>query len=136
MIVSDNLLDYNHIFGLFDALIDNPEYDVETILYIEDARYRLKVLSYDLIVIDVANSPFGQFSLEETQGGNITGIVWCEKELLGLGIPILFWSNWEDHPNLVKNFISKYPENKIGFLWRVSLDKNHLSEGIKNFLNY
>lgn len=134
MIVSDNLLDYNHIFGLFDALYDNPEYDVETIPCIEDARYRLNGQNYDLIVIDVANSPWGQFSLEETQDGNITGIIWCEKELLGLGTPILFWSNWENHPDLVKNFMLRYPENKIGFLWRVCLNKNHLLEGVKKFL--
>lgn len=133
LIISDNLLFLNK-FSIFDAF-NNTGYVIEKTGCIETANYWLtKPEEYVLIIIDIEMSPWRLFSLEETQNGHITGIVWCEKELLSLHIPVLFWSDWEDHPVLVKDFILKYPENKIGFLWRVNLKKNHLFEGVNKFL--
>ena len=106
------------------------EYDVDVTAYIATARKKLLPPQiYELIVLDIMMPTLGLFTEEETKNGLITGLVYYEKELKDMNIPVLFWSRNE-------NFEKEVEEKKwvnTRFLQR-NLDINHLLQGVNNFL--
>ncbi len=106
------------------------QYKVDAVSYIGTARYKLKQsIDYDLIVLDIAMPTQGLFDLSETSGGFITGLVYYERELIHLKIPVLFWSWNADFEGELKN--KKWANTD--FLLK-DVDENHLLLGVNQFL--
>ena len=126
LLIDENVLDYEN-----DINVLKTEYDVEAIGYIDTASYLLleKKIKYDLIVLDIMMPTFGLFDLKETSDGLKTGLVFYEKKLKKLDLPVLFWSwntAFEEEIN-AKNW------TKTKFLLKDTEEK-HLLEGVNNFL--
>lgn len=132
MLVTQNPRDYSNFIEIL-----RTAYTVDAMGYVSTARYKLSKPreEYILIIIEVRMVTLGEFSLEETKEGAITGIVWFEKELTQLGIPVLFWSYDEDNEKFVDELKIKYPNNKIGFIHRDNFEEDHLLVGVEEFLN-
>jgi Na+-transporting NADH:ubiquinone oxidoreductase subunit NqrF len=132
ILVTDNPRDYNN----FIEILRN-KYSVDTMGYISTARYKLLKYpeEYNLIIIEIRIVTHGEFSLKETKDGTITGIVWFEKELAQLGIPVIFWSYDKENKKLIDELKIKYPKNKIGFTQRDNFEEDHLLSGVEKFLN-
>ena len=106
------------------------EYKVDVTAYIETARVKLKKTNrYGLIVLDIMMPTLGLFTEEETEDGLKTGLVYYERELKEMNIPVLFWSR---NKNFKKEVEDKKWNNTC-FLVKSS-DEKHLLEGVKNFL--
>ena len=106
------------------------EYKVDVTAYIETARIKLKKTDrYGLVVLDIMMPTLGLFKEDETEDGLKTGLVYYEKELKKMNIPVLFWSR---NKNFKKEVEDKKWNNTY-FLLKNS-DKKHLLEGVKNFL--
>ena len=131
MVVSDRVRDFKYFI---DAL--NSKYEVFITPYIEGAENKLKIERFDLVVVEVSMSPLEIFTLEETEFGKITGIVWYQQFLKNFDFSVLFWC-WsfnEEKEVYVKNLKIEFPSKKIYFLER-GTDQNHLFECIKNILH-
>lgn len=132
MLVSDKAVDYRNFTKPL-----KDRYLVDSMGYISTARYKLSKCpkSYRLIIIEIRMVTLGEFSLEETHDGDITGIVWYKKELVDLGIPVLFWSYEDpDYELEIEKLQEEYPNNKIDVIWRENSYEDHLLDGVKDFL--
>jgi hypothetical protein len=132
MLVTENPGDYSNFIGIL-----RTAYTVDAMGYINTARYKLskRPKEYTLIITEIRMPTLGEFSLEEARDGAITGIVWFEKELAQLNIPILFWSYIEKNGELIDELKIKYPSNKIEFIYRDNSEEDHLLKGVQDFLN-
>lgn len=133
MLVSGKIGDFSNFIN---PLKKAYTYAVNCTAYISTARYLLKYpKEYSLIIIEIRMVTLGEFSLEETEDGDITGIIWFKKELTSLGIPVLFWSYDSDHKLEIEKLQKEYPNNKIGFIERDNSEEDHLLKGVQEFLN-
>ena len=132
MLVTNNPRDYSNFIEILQTA-----HTVDAMGYIPTAQYKLSkcLKEYILIIIEIRMLTLGKFSLEETKDGTITGIIWFEKELVQLGIPVVFWSYDEENEKLIDELKFKYPDNKIGFLQRDNFEEDHLLNGVEKFLN-
>ena len=130
LLISSRLIDLKNFINLL-----NVSYEVKIAKYIEGGQYLLEVpIKYDLIILEITIQPSDNLSLEETIDGQITGIIWYEKFLKDLDIPVLFW-DWDfngDKKNYVEILKLKFPGKKIFFLNR-GTDKDHLLLGVNEF---
>lgn len=111
------------------------EYGVESVGYINSARTFLKGNKYELIIIETKMPTLGLFTQNETQDGEITGIIWFEKELQSLDIPVVFWSWDESQKEIVEDLEKKYPDNMIGFCHRTT-GEDHLLDYVNEFIAF
>jgi len=103
---------------------------VDVVAYITVARKKLKNPErYGLIVLDIMMPTLGLFTEEETEDGLKTGLVYYERELKEMNIPVLFWSR-------NSNFKKEVEEKEWDNTWFVQKksDEKHLLEGVDNFL--
>lgn len=88
LLVSHHVLDDKNCISKLKA-----EYRVDDTGYIVTALYRLKKPEkYSLIIIEVSMPVYKVYSLKETANNLRTGIVFYEKEVKHLNIPVIFWS--------------------------------------------
>ena len=111
------------------------EYEVDVTAFIATARKKLlkNPKRYGLVVLDIMMPTLGLFSKEDeedTEGGLKTGLVYYERELKEMNIPVLFWSR---NKNFKKEVEDKKEWNNTCFLLKNS-DERHLLEGVGNFL--
>lgn len=113
------------------------EYEVDATAYIETALIKLtKPERYSLIIIEISMPPHDLYSLEETSDGLKTGIVFYEKNVKHLNIPVILWS-WDDQ---FKDEISRF-EGLVVFVEKemdgdsqFALDKDGLLVAVKKFI--
>lgn len=106
------------------------KYQVEAVNYLKAAMYKLKKPEdFGLLVVEVSMPSCDLYTLEETQNGCKTGIVFYEKELKQLGIPVVFWS-WCDE---LRDEISELEGCDIIFVKKDS-DENHLLIAVTEFV--
>lgn len=129
MIISDEIQNYLNFIKPLAS-----KHEVYYTGYIETARYKLKNEKYDLIIVEINMRTLGLFSLEETYGGAITGIIWYKKELEKLRIPVLFWSFVEDDKKTVDKLRKEFPNNKFDLSVRDTFKEDYLLEEIEKFL--
>ena len=123
LLLDENIYDYKNEIDILKS-----QYDVDAVGYIETANYMLKrSVDYDLIVLDIMMPTLGLFSNEETFDGLKTGLVYYEKEIQPLNIPVLFWSWNSDFEEEIKWI-------NTGFLLKKT-DYNHLLDGVNRFFN-
>ncbi len=103
-------------------------YKVVHVSWLETAIYFLKKQKYDLIIVEVSIPPRGVYTPEETFYGLRTGIVFYEKELKQLKVPVIFWSWGEEY----KEEISKL-ESHVIFV-KKEINGNHLLLAARSFI--
>jgi CheY-like chemotaxis protein len=105
-------------------------YDVEVVGYIKAALYRLKKPeNFGLVIIEVSMPSLDLYGLEETSNGDKTGIVFYEKDVKHLNLPIIFWS-WTDE---FRDEISELDGRDIIFV-KKDADDNHLLIAVTEFV--
>lgn len=131
IVVSYRVRDFKHFI---DPL--NSRYEVFITPYVEGAENKLKLEKFNLVILEVSMPPSDKFTLEETEFGKTTGIVWYQKFLKNFDFPVLFWC-WSfdgERETYVENLKLEFPDKKIDFLER-GTDRNHLLEYVKNILH-
>lgn len=124
LLLSHNVTDFKNFISYLQK-----EYEVDGIGYMQTALYKLKKpKKYGLIIIEVSMPPRGVYTLEETSDGMRTGIVFYERELKHLNIPVIFWS-WGDE---LSGEITKLDGN-VTFVKR-EMDYDHLLLAVKKFV--
>ena len=107
------------------------EHTVDVTAYIATARKKLqKQGRYKLIVLDIMMPTLELFTKQETEDGLKTGLVYYERELKSLNIPVLFWSR---NKNFQEEIQAKNWNNTC-FVLKINSDEKHLLEGVNNFL--
>lgn len=123
LLISD--YDFTEAYFISDL---KRRYEVNTIAYITSALCEIKKPEkYDLIVIEVSLPTLNLYSREETANGLKTGIVFYEKEVKQLNIPVIFWS-WND---LFADEIARLDGNVI-FVQK-DMEKSHLLLAVMRF---
>jgi len=105
-------------------------YYVDVTAFIATARKKLqKPERYGLIVLDIMMPTLGLFTEEETEDGLKTGLVYYERELKEMNIPVLFWSR---NKNFKKEVDDKQWNNT--YFVQKNSDEKHLLEVVDDFL--
>ena len=106
------------------------EYKVDVTAFITTAKIKLKKPErYGLIVLDIMMPTLGLFEEDETEDGLKTGLVYYERELKKMNIPVLFWSRNKKF----KEIIEEKKWSNTRFLLKNS-DERHLLESVNSFL--
>ncbi len=124
LLVSNRILENsNFIYQL------KSKYTVDDMGYISTALLKLKKPDkYGLAIIEVSMPVYDVYTLKETSDGFRTGIVFYEREIKRLGIPVIFWS-WIDD---FRDEIAKL-DGKVTFL-RKEMDTDHLLNAVTKFV--
>jgi len=104
------------------------KYEVDHIMYIKTAFVK-RLDRYKLIIIEIMASSLDLYTKEETNDDLRTGIVFYEREVEKLGIPVLFWSWCEDFRSEIK--ARKNP--LLSFVHKTG-EENFLVEAVDEFL--
>lgn len=111
------------------AVINLKEkYEVDHIKYIRTAFVK-RLQRYRLIIIEIMTPSLGLYTKKETKDDLMTGIVFYEREIEKLGIPVLFWS-WSDE------FLHEIEARKnplLGFVHK-TMEENFLVEAVDKML--
>ncbi len=131
LLIDENILENENFINVLRS-----NYEVDAVGYIKAARIRLQSPNdYDLVVLDVMMPTLGLFDLEETEGGLKTGLVYYEKELKPLDVPVLFWSwNADFESEIEKKKNENIYSKNTDFLLKDN-DINHLLDGVNSFFN-
>ena len=125
LLLDDNIYEYKKAIDILRS-----QYDVSASSYIQTIRHKLmNSIDYDLIVLDIMIPTLGLFDSEETSDGLRTGLVFYEKEIKPLQIPVLFWSWNTDFEEEIKR--KKWADTD--FLLKQD-DDDHLLNGVNRFL--
>lgn len=104
------------------------KYEVEHIKYLRTAFIK-KLDRYQLIIVEIMTTSSDIYTKEETSNDLKTGIVYYEKEIEKLGIPVLFWS-WSEY------FCEEIESKKsplLGFVHK-TFDYDFLVNAVDEFL--
>lgn len=124
LLVSHHVLENRNFITLL-----KEAYEVDDVGYIQTALYKLeKNKKYDLIIVEVSMPPRNVYTLKETSDGIRTGIVFYERELKQLNVPVIFWS-WGDE---LKDEISKI-ESHVTFV-KKEMNQSHLLLAVRKFI--
>jgi len=124
LLLSQCIMDYKNFISYLQK-----EYEVDGVGYMQTTLYKLKKpKKYGLIIVEVSMPPRGVYTLQETSDGMRTGIVFYERALKHLNIPVIFWS-WGDE---LSGEIAKLDGNVI-FVKR-EIDYDHLRLAVEKFV--
>lgn len=128
LVIDENIVEHKKFI---DAL--KSDYIVDEVGYIQTARYKLKKIQYNLVVLDIMMPALGLFNNKETSDGLRTGLVYYENELKKLNLPVLFWSLNSDFEKEIKELKKNDCSwNNTDFLLKES-DYKHLLNGVNRF---
>lgn len=125
LLIDDNLISNNNYINRLKT-----KYSVDDVAYLNTAIYKLKHHeNYCLIIVDIMMPTLGLFTNEETNDGLTTGLVFYEKYLKELNIPVLFWSRHDFFHEDVK----KLDDSNTSFILK-EYDENHLLNAVDKIL--
>lgn len=104
------------------------KYEVEHVKYLRTAFLK-RLDRYQLIIIEIITDSSGIYTKEETSDDLKTGIVYYEREVEKLGIPVLFWS-WSEY---FKDEIELKKNPLLGFVQK-TFDYDFLVNAVDEFL--
>lgn len=125
LLIDDNLVANNNYIERLKS-----KYTVDAVAYINTAVYKLKHPErYQLIIVDIMMPTIGIFTNKETNDGLTTGLIFYDRNLKQLNIPVIFWSRFDFFQEDVK----KLDDSKVSFVLKES-EEDHLLIKVDNFL--
>jgi len=116
LLISDVTIgDFNFIKFL------RTQYKVDVVTYVSTALHRLRILGYDLVIVEVGK-PLGFHPNSEALKDSKEGLNFYESHLKEFKVPAIFWS-WTN------DFKEELIPNEITFISRSKLD-DHLLQAV------